>query len=468
MSVAAFEPLILIDDVSNGDFVDGVTFRRIHSTSQSCFVTENDKAILATANEHMEKFTVIIPTRDRAVTLGPTLRTCLRQSYANYEIIVSDNMSDDNTREIVATFGDPRIRYINPGRRLSMAGNFEFALQHVPEGFVMFIGADDGLMPDAISYVEQLARQHQVLAVSCRQATYGWPNFPDPAMAGRFLFSYATRHTEIRQSDEWTRHSLRFAAHYCFDLPNLYCGFVHRSVIDKAMLGGIYFRSRTPDAYSALASALFLDRYAFSHIPFVIAGASPSSTGWSQLHRVGSDKESKKFESENDIELADGFVSCPSFQVILGEAFEKLSAAFTEQCSRYQLDYDAMLGLSIQDANERTRNKVKAAVQQMATHFGVDLTRAAAMPRPQLPPTTQPDRKRRKMPRVLRKLLKREAAADASAADLIIDTKVLGANNIDEAILTCQILRMAGNNSVSASLWSTDARLTDVVKKLSL
>ncbi len=72
----------------------------------------------------MEKYTVIIPTRDRAETLEATLRTCLRQTYPNFEIIVSDNCSDDNTKEIVDGLHDPRIRYINPGRRLSMSGNF--------------------------------------------------------------------------------------------------------------------------------------------------------------------------------------------------------------------------------------------------------------------------------------------------------------------------------------------------------
>ncbi|MGZ8158598.1 MAG: glycosyltransferase family 2 protein, partial [Methylobacter sp.] len=67
----------------------------------------------------MEKYTVIIPTRDRAETLEATLRTCLRQTYENFEIIVSDNCSGDNTKEIVDGLHDPRIRYINPGRRLS-------------------------------------------------------------------------------------------------------------------------------------------------------------------------------------------------------------------------------------------------------------------------------------------------------------------------------------------------------------
>ena len=59
------------------------------------------------------KFSVIIPTRERSDTLQSSLKTCVGQDYDNLEIIVSDNFSTDNTREVVESFDDPRIRYIN-------------------------------------------------------------------------------------------------------------------------------------------------------------------------------------------------------------------------------------------------------------------------------------------------------------------------------------------------------------------
>ena len=57
-------------------------------------------------------FTVIIPTKDRAKYLFHTLRTCTIQDYDNLEIIVSDDGSTDNTREVVeeAASKDPRVR----------------------------------------------------------------------------------------------------------------------------------------------------------------------------------------------------------------------------------------------------------------------------------------------------------------------------------------------------------------------
>jgi glycosyltransferase involved in cell wall biosynthesis len=322
----------------------------------------------------MEKYTVIIPTRDRAETLEATLRTCLRQTYQNFEIIISDNLSSDNTREIVSRFNEARIKYINPGRRLSMSGNFEFALGHVTDGFVMFIGADDGLMPDAINHVDSIVREFKVEAVSCRQATYVWPDFPDATIAGRLVFGDMGEGVEIRESSTWIKQVLNFQSHYCFDLPNLYCGFVHRRVIDKAYKDGIYFHSITPDAYAAFATSIFLDRYAFSFKPFVIAGASVKSNGAAALHASADTAEAQKFYSENDIEYAEGFVNCPSFEVILAETFAKLAQEFPQQCVPYRINHKAMLHNALKNANSKTKDDVSRAVTLMAKTFSVEMS----------------------------------------------------------------------------------------------
>lgn len=322
----------------------------------------------------MEKYTIVIPTRDRAEMLDATLRTCIRQAYPNFEIIVSDNCSADNTRQIVEQFRDPRIRYVNPGRRLSMAGNFEFALRHVSEGFVMFIGADDGVMPDAIRFVNSIVEKHDVDAVACRQATYVWPNFPEKSLAGRLTFGGWRDDVEIRRSAEWIKAALTFSSFYCFDLPSLYCGFVHKRIIDKAYKDGKYFRSITPDAFSAFATAIFAKNFAYSNRPFSIAGASFKSNGASELHPVGDINESTAFHAENDIEIADGFVRCPSYEVILGEAFAKLAEAFPEQCAPYRINYLAMLENAIANSNSKTECAVTSAASTMAGNFGVTLT----------------------------------------------------------------------------------------------
>ena len=379
----------------------------------------------------MDKYTVIIPTRDRAETLGATICSCLRQTYENFEIIVSDNCSSDNTKEIVYQFKDPRIKYINPGQRLSMSGNFEFALGHVTEGFVMFIGSDDGIMPDAIHYVDSIIKKYNVDAVSCQQAVYVWPSFLDKTIAGKLSFGASGNEVEIRNSQEWIKKTLAFPSMYCFQLPNLYCGFVNKRIIDRAYKDKRYFRSITPDAYSAFATAIFTDKYAFSYRPFCIAGASSKSNGASSLHKVADDSESKKFHVENDIEFCDGFVNCPSFEVICVETFAQLAKAFPMQCKKFDINYSSMLYLALKNANQRTAEKVSNAVEIMARNFSVKVEFNLSLLRSKI------DLYLRRCYRAFRIII------GSSQISEIDDSFYLGIHNVDDAALVAHVMMTA-------------------------
>src|SRR5690606_25949425 len=93
------------------------------------------------------KITVIIPTRERCDVFVSALKTVTGQNYDDLEILVSDNFSQDATEEVARQSNDPRVRYLNTGRRLSMAHNWEFALEHATGDWVTIVGDDDGLLP---------------------------------------------------------------------------------------------------------------------------------------------------------------------------------------------------------------------------------------------------------------------------------------------------------------------------------
>ena len=88
------------------------------------------------------KFTVIIPQKDRAEYIGATLRTCMIQDYPNFEIIVSDDCSEDNSVEIIQSLSeqDKRIKLFAHKKHLGMRENFEFALNQVKPGYVLALG----------------------------------------------------------------------------------------------------------------------------------------------------------------------------------------------------------------------------------------------------------------------------------------------------------------------------------------
>lgn len=65
------------------------------------------------------KVSIVIPTRNRADTLAKSLRTAVEQSHDHVEIIVSINGGDPATRRVVEKVSDPRVRCVEPERRLS-------------------------------------------------------------------------------------------------------------------------------------------------------------------------------------------------------------------------------------------------------------------------------------------------------------------------------------------------------------
>jgi hypothetical protein len=247
---------------------------------------------------------------------------------------------------------------------MSMSENFEFGLNHVSEGFVMFIGDDDGLLPGAIRRVNTIVEKTGMRAVTSGIAQYVWPNHPDER--SRHKMSWSIRDdVEIRRSSEWMRNVLSFRPLYTFDLPGLYCGFVHIDVINSMKKDGVFFQSQTPDSYSAFACAVALDTYAFSHRPFAIHGASGRSNGASYLG--GGDKsESEKFFKENTIPFHPMLRVCPSFRVIASETFLQLRDAFPEKTSQYKFDLNALLSAALSERNEYSRTAIDQAVMEMA------------------------------------------------------------------------------------------------------
>ena len=224
------------------------------------------------------KITVIVPTRERCDVLAKTLHTIVAQDYDQLEIVVSDNFSPDGTRETVEALRDPRVRYINTGQRLSMSHNWEFALSHVRTGWVTILGDDDGLLPNALTKVAELIRNHQVEAVRSRVCSYAWPSTGNQPF-GSLSVPLASG-VELRRSSDWLERVLSGRAPYT-DLPMLYNGgFVACDVLNRIRhTTGSFYRSSIPDVYAAIAIASVTERYAFSHEPLAINGASRHSTG---------------------------------------------------------------------------------------------------------------------------------------------------------------------------------------------
>jgi glycosyltransferase involved in cell wall biosynthesis len=108
-----------------------------------------------------------IPTYRRPELLRATLRRISEQTYADLEIIVSDNASGDATRDIVESIaaGDSRIRYICQRENIGANGNFRFVLEQAKGELFAWVADDDDCAPTFIERLATTMDEHRELAL---------------------------------------------------------------------------------------------------------------------------------------------------------------------------------------------------------------------------------------------------------------------------------------------------------------
>lgn len=104
----------------------------------------------------MMLFSIIIPTYNRGAYISNTLSSALNQSRDNFEIIVVDDGSTDNTEEIVKSFPDPRIRYYKKQNGERGAAR-NYGTTKAKGDYLTFLDSDDELLPHFIEEAEKMA-----------------------------------------------------------------------------------------------------------------------------------------------------------------------------------------------------------------------------------------------------------------------------------------------------------------------
>ena len=239
---------------------------------------------------------VVIPTRERADTLLYAIKTALDQKSNNYEVIVSDNFSQDNTKKVVESFNDPRLVYVNSGRRLSMCDNYEFALEYAKGEYMIFIGDDDAIMPGAIDALEVTIKSNPSLVYCWPMPLYTWPRNEKKASA-YYVFP-STLPFEINLK----KIAKRFIAvmRESGQLPSMYHGAVTKSILDDIRKQtGRVFHSTQPDAFVAFALPAFSDTAINVGYAVTVSGRSPksnSAVAYGKDSRVNTEKMLQEYE----------------------------------------------------------------------------------------------------------------------------------------------------------------------------
>ena len=99
---------------------------------------------------------VIIPTYNREKLVCQAIKSVLHQTFTDFELIVIDDASIDQTQTAVNQFGDPRIRYFSHDRNAGVCAARNTGLAAAKGRYVAFLDSDDEWLSDKLE--QQLAR----------------------------------------------------------------------------------------------------------------------------------------------------------------------------------------------------------------------------------------------------------------------------------------------------------------------
>lgn len=117
------------------------------------------------------KLTVGIPTRNRSRLVTSLVHACLRQTEPIFEIVVSDNASDDDTIARLAEFNHPSLIVIRQAENIGMVGNWNACLESSSGDWFILLSDDDQVDPDFHEHAQRAIDSHRsadLLIMRCR------------------------------------------------------------------------------------------------------------------------------------------------------------------------------------------------------------------------------------------------------------------------------------------------------------
>lgn len=285
------------------------------------------------------RFSIVIPTRNRAGLLRHALATAVAIDHDDLEILVSDNCSADHTRTVATATGDPRVRYVRSDTPLSNADSWEFAVSHAKGEWITVLGDDDGFVASLVDCIEPIMEEGASDLIAWVPAWYVHPDTdpPWPVEAERNRLSIHPHSGRVLSVDAADQLRRFFSRTEIDPIPSVVNGFVRRTLLDSvaAKVGRVFGE---PDPSWSLAAALMTctSHYTVLDLPLTVAGVSPVNIGGAFLRNRRDHSTAREFDT------SDLFAHTP-LQVrtcvnVVAESLLRVQAAIPGELDGIELD----------------------------------------------------------------------------------------------------------------------------------
>ncbi len=317
-------------------------------------------------------FSIIIPTRNRHETLPYSIDTVLNQSIDNFELIVCDNCSSSETRDVINSYNSSKIRYVRSDVPLSMSDNWELALSHAQGQYVILLGDDDGLLPNCLDILFKLIQHTQSKVIRWNRAYYSWGSI-EPAVFANRLTILANTESQWLDGKAVIEKVINMEQSYEI-LSMLYNAVLHISIVERTKREkGRFFHATNPDIFSGYLSAYFSEQYLSIGITLSVNGGSGKSNGTASMFKSKNNPISNDYNMLNNLSTIKFHPRIPfvrSINAYVIEPFLQFKDIFTIKDISLNLDkaFDHILSGIISYNEEEKEEHIKELLRCRELH----------------------------------------------------------------------------------------------------
>jgi hypothetical protein len=231
-------------------------------------------------------FSILLPSRNRLELLKHALASIQIQDFSDFEVIVSDNASDQPYADDLDAFASLNVRIVRSDTPLSVTRNWNVAIEAARGEYAIMLGDDDALTPGLLSRLSASIRKFDKPDVIYQMAYhYAYPGVFESEPKGYFcsvnnsgLFDLADEPYELQTSlaRKLGRQAMSFHHEVSFNAQH----FVWKLDYVRAIGFAPFFQSPYPDYFACFATFLTAARIVVIPAPEIIIGIAKQSFGF--------------------------------------------------------------------------------------------------------------------------------------------------------------------------------------------
>lgn len=113
------------------------------------------------------RISILIPVYNGMPYIKEAVRSVLEQDFNDFELIISDNGSNDGTWEYITSLNDNRIRCYRNATNLGMVGNWNKALEYARGEYIKVLPADDYILQGSLRKQVSILDKNPEVALVC-------------------------------------------------------------------------------------------------------------------------------------------------------------------------------------------------------------------------------------------------------------------------------------------------------------